>query len=169
MTRKILPLPPAARVRELLDYNPRTGIFKWRVSRGTAKAGSVAGWTHSAGYVYIRVDGIDYKAHRLAWLHYYGVAPADLIDHKDRDNGNNRINNLREATHAQNQQNKKVYANNKSGHKGVSWYPLRRKWRVRIQHNTKPILVGFFDTIEEAIKARKKVEKKLHTHAANIF
>ena len=119
--------------------------------------------------MYIRVDGVDYKAHRLAWMHYYGVAPADLLDHKDRNNGNNRINNLREATHAQNQQNKKVYSINRSGHKGVSWYPLRGKWRVRIQHNTKSILVGFFDTVEEAVKARKQVEKKLHTHAANIF
>jgi hypothetical protein len=86
----------------------------------------------------------------------------------DRNKSNNAIANLREATHAQNQQNKKTYANNLSGHKGVSWYSLRSKWRVRIQHNKRSILVGFFNTLEEAVHARRNAEAALHTHA-NFF
>ena len=168
MTRKILTLPTQARLQKLLDYNPRTGVFKRRISRGSAKAGAVAGSLHRTGYIYIRVDGVDYKAHRLAWVYHYGVPPKDLLDHVNRNKADNRIRNLREATHAQNQQNKKTYANNLSGIKGVSWYALRRKWRVRIQHNKKSILVGFFNDLAQAAQARKRAEKRLHTHA-NIF
>jgi hypothetical protein len=165
MTRKILPLPSQARLHELLDYDPLTGVFTWRMSRGTVRANTRAGWQHSTGYWYVRVDGVDYKLHRLAWMWVHGHAPAELIDHRDRNKSNNAIANLREATHAQNQQNKKTYANNFSGHKGVSWYALRSKWRVRIQHNRRSILVGFFSTLEEAVQARRNAEVLMHTHA----
>jgi hypothetical protein len=165
MTRKILPLPSQARLHELLDFDPLTGVFVWRMSRGTVRAGGRAGWFHSTGYWYVRVDGVDYKLHRLAWVWVHGSAPQALIDHIDRNKSNNAIDNLREATHAQNQQNKKTYANNLSGHKGVSWYPLRSKWRVRIQHDKRSILVGFFSTLTEAVQARRSTEAVLHTHA----
>jgi hypothetical protein len=168
VSRKILVLPTQARLQELFYYDAATGVFTRRVSRGTAKEGAVAGSVHCTGYVYIRVDGVDYKAHRLAWVYHYGTQPADLLDHINRNKADNRIDNLREATHAQNQQNKKTYANNLSGIKGVSWYPLRRKWRVRIQHNKQSILVGFFDALDEAAQARKLAEKQLHTHANNF-
>ena len=96
------------------------------------------------------------------------LGPKDLLDHKDRDPTNNRINNLRECTHAQNQQNKRTYSNNQSGVKGVSWYPRYGKWRVRIQHLGKPILVGMYADFDEACNARAQAQKQLHTHA-NIF
>jgi hypothetical protein len=165
MTRKIIPLPPQNVLHALLDYSPTTGVFTWRKSNGTAAAGREAGWLHKAGYVYIGLGGRNYKAHRLAWMYVYGVDPAGLLDHRDRDKTNNRIANLREVTDGQNNQNKQVYRNNASGHKGIGWYARRNAWRVRIQHEGAVHLIGFFKDIPSAIAARKAAEQALHTHA----
>ena len=165
MTRKIIPLPSQETLHALLQYEPATGVFRWRKSTGTAVAGSEAGWLHKAGYVYIGLGGRNYKAHRLAWMYVYGVDPSGLLDHKDRDKTNNRVANLREVTDGQNNQNKQVYRNNASGHKGVGWYAKRNAWRVRIQHEGAVRLVGFFKDIPSAVAARKAAEQALHTHA----
>jgi hypothetical protein len=166
MPHKIRKLPPLKRIKSLLAYTPDTGVFTWRQSRGTKKEGSVAGWQHSTGYWYIRLDGCDYKLHRLAWLYVYGKDPEGLLDHIDRNKSNNRITNLRTATHAQNQQNKKVYKNNRSGHKGIGWYAPTNKWRVRIQHEGTNRLLGYFIYLKDAVAARAAAEKKTHSHAA---
>jgi len=168
MSRKLTPLPPAERIRELLHYDASTGCFTWRVSRGTRRAGTVAGWRHSTGYWYIRIDGADYKLHRIAWVYVYGEAPAGFLDHIDRNPSNNRINNLREATHGENQQNKKAYANSLTGVKGVGWNKRMKKWRARIQHEGRIVLLGCFSSMQEAIDARKAAETALHTHAVKI-
>ena len=138
MARKINALPPLSVLRDLFTYDPHTGLLVWRKTQGTARAGREAGWIHQTGYVYVGVGGKSYKAHRIVWYMHYGKPPKDLLDHIDRDPTNNRISNLRECTHAENQQNKRTYANNLSGVKGVSWYPRYNKWRVRIQHRGRP-------------------------------
>lgn len=165
MTRKIIALPTQDELQALLNYDARTGQFTWRNSRGPVRAGAPAGWRHTNGYVYVGLYGRNYKAHRLAWMYVYGVDPDGLIDHKDRNPANNRIANLRVASEGQSNQNKRVYKNNASGHKGVGWYARRGLWRVRIQHENKIVLVGFFDSVERAVAARKAAEKRLHTHA----
>jgi hypothetical protein len=166
MTRKIIQLPTQAELRTLLAYDPDTGRFTWRVSRGTVRAGSPAGWLHKLGYVYIGLNGKNYKAHRLAWVYTYGTDPVGLIDHIDRNPANNGLANLRAVSDGQNNQNKRVYKNSASGHKGVGWYARRNLWRVRIQHENKVVLVGFFATVAHAVEARKAAEKQLHTHAS---
>lgn len=93
------------RVRELLVYDYQTGMFTWRVTRGEFIAGAVAGSLKREGYWRIGLDGKQYAAHRLAWAYVYGVWPKHGLDHRDRDKTNNRIDNLREATNAQNAQN----------------------------------------------------------------
>ena len=168
MARKLNPLPPLETLRALFDYDPDTGVLVWRKAQGTSRAGREAGWLHRSGYVYVGVGGKSYKAHRIIWYLHHGVPPADLIDHVDRDPTNNRIRNLRECTHAQNQQNKRTYANNLTGVKGVSWYARYGKWRVRIQHLGKPILVGMFADFGEACNARLQAQKHLHSHAKNF-
>ena len=67
------PHPTAARVRELLDYDPKTDTLRWKVSRGRAKAGSMAGSPDFAGNLQIRIDGRLYMAKQLARTHVSGV------------------------------------------------------------------------------------------------
>lgn len=166
MTRKLSALPSQQELHKLFTYNATTGVFVWRNSQGTAKAGTEAGWLHSSGYVYIGVHGRNYKAHRLAWVYVHGTAPNGLLDHKNRDKTDNRICNLRLVTDGQNNQNKKVYKNNGTGHKGVGWYAPRKLWRARIQHDSRVFLVGYYPTLEQAVAARRIAEQRLHTHAA---
>lgn len=109
---------------------------------------------------------MQYKAHRLAWVYVYGEAPVGLVDHVDRDVTNNRIKNLRDVTDGQSNQNKRVYKNSLSGHKGVGWYAPTGKWRVRIQHEGRVLALGHYNDLTAAIAARDKAEKALHTHAA---
>lgn len=96
----------AARVREILSYDPETGVFHWRVKRGTKNAGDIAG-CHDAclGYWRITIDDRVLYAHRLAWLWMTGEHPAVLIDHIDGDRTNNRWANLRDSDHGQNRRN----------------------------------------------------------------
>src|SRR5665213_3102737 len=100
-----------ARLKKLLHYDPLTGMFTWRITHGRHdrwKAGARAGNLHKSDRRWlIRIEGIRYKAHRLAWLYMTGRWPRDQIDHKDTDSSNNVFTNLREATNAQNQQNRR--------------------------------------------------------------
>ena len=69
-------------LRSLLDYNPDTGIFWWRMQPSrSVKAGAAAGSVSSKGYIVIRINGMKFMAHRLAWLHTHGVWPEHEIDH----------------------------------------------------------------------------------------
>lgn len=139
----------AERLHEVLCYYPRTGAFRWRVSRGPVAAGSLAGTTNHAGYIVISIDGHRYMAHRLAWFYVYGEWPADEIDHRYGVRNDNRLTKLRPATHAQNGQNRhKAYANNRSGFMGVS--KLGGRWRATIKVDDKQKSLGYFGTAEEA-------------------
>jgi hypothetical protein len=140
----------AERLRELLAYDPTSGGFAWRVDRGgLAKAGQIAGSRNGIGYVNIRVDGRDYSAHRLAWLHVTGAWPAGQIDHINGVRDDNRIANLREATNAQNQWNR-AHQGSVSGFKGVKWCKIQRKWRAELRKDGRKIHLGRFATAEEA-------------------
>src|SRR3990167_927341 len=99
------PIPTHERVRELLAYDRKTGIFRWKVVRHRVPIGSIAGSKHCDGYWQIRMDGHLYMAHRLAWLWVFGVWPITMIDHKNGDKACNCIENLREATKSQNKAN----------------------------------------------------------------
>lgn len=139
----------ADRLRELLDYDPETGVFTWRVSRSNVHAGTTAGSAHRVmGYRLIRVDGHKYMAHRLAWLYTTGRWPLGEIDHINRDGLDNRIVNLRDASRSQNAGNQKRRTTNTSGLKGAS--PLRGKWQGKICVRGEQIYLGLFDTPEAA-------------------
>ena len=162
MSEHIVPRPEltAEKLRELLHYDPATGIFTWKVrTANQVKAGDVAG-SPSGGYLQIMVLSRLYKAHRLAWLYTSGEWPKDQLDHVNRVRTDNRISNLREATNKQNQQNTGKRRDNTSGHPGVYWYKRISKWQAQITHNQKHIHLGSFTTVEEAIAARKAGELK---------
>ena len=150
----------AEKLRELLHYEPATGIFTWKVRTSTrVKAGDAAGCLDGPGYLQIKVCSRKYRAHRLAWLYMYGEWPEDQLDHVNRVRTDNRIANLRDVSHKQNMQNASKSSNNTSGHPGVVWDKSISKWRAQIMHNYKRIYLGLFTTLEEALSARKAAEK----------
>lgn len=152
----------AQRLRDVLLYDPETGVFRWALSRGSrAAAGAVAGWLDDKGYVRIQVDGHTCFAHRLAWLHCYGEWPDAHIDHRDGDPSNNRIDNLRAATRSQNMTNqRRAQANNKLGLLGV--IRDKRKFRAQIRVNGRLRSLGSFATPEQAHEAYLAAKAHLH-------
>ena len=70
-----------AQLKELLEYNPDTGVFTWIKLIGGIKAGSVAGCKNNEGYVCITVKQRSYKAHRIAHLYMTGKFPKNDIYH----------------------------------------------------------------------------------------
>lgn len=150
-------------LREILSYDPETGIFRWIKARGPRSAGAVAGWVKpGAGYIYIRLGTRNYPAHRLAFLYMEGCLPSHTVDHRNGIRDDNRWKNLRHATAAENARNKSVSAANKSGYIGVCKPAGRNKWRAQIGANGRNIRLGCFDTREEAARAYEEASRKLH-------
>lgn len=151
------------RLKKLLNYDKDSGIFTWAKNRGRSSKGSVAGHLSYNGYVYIKIDGKNYSAHRLAWL-YENAQLSDLqIDHINRIRNDNRISNLREVTPLENQQNHSKHKTNKSGIVGVHWCKRDQKWVAGISYKNKSITIGVFNTKEEAAEARTEAKAKYHT------
>lgn len=153
-----------ARVKELLHYNPDTGVFTWiKKSKKSIPIGAIAGSRHNQGYSSLRIDYKRYLAHRIAWLYVFGEMPVGFVDHINRDRSDNRISNLRIVTRSENQQNHKLRKDNTSGFSGISRDRRSGKWHARIWINGKSSNVGLFQTIGEAIDARQKAEKKFYS------
>lgn len=138
-----------------LDYNPETGELIWsrRVSRRTLP-GTIAGSVYKSGHRYISWKRSAYQAHRIAWLKYYGKQPGPLVDHKDQDPSNNRIENLRNATRSVNNMNKPA--------KGV--YRDGRMWRAMIRINGKLIQLYRGPDHNEAVRARQRAVDEYLSH-----
>jgi len=141
------------RLRELLDYNPETGVFRWRAPRRGVmrKSAGVAGVLFSKGYRYIGIEGRKYYAHRLAWFYAHGRWPACQIDHINGLRDDNRIANLREATSRDNNRNSKPKV---LGRKGIRL--MGRKWAARIKVDGRGVHLGMFATAEAAHAAYRK-------------
>lgn len=148
------------RVRELLEYTEDTGVFIWRVSRGLAKVGQVAGSKHSEGYWTIRLDRKLEYAHRLVFLYLQGYIP-DEIDHINGCRHDNRACNLRPASRAENNHNAKLRKDNTSGVKGVTWHRRLGKWQAQIQENGKHVSLGCYDSVEEAARAVRGARQRV--------
>lgn len=144
------------RLKELLQYDPETGVFTWRVANGSrAKCGDVAGGIDKHGYVRIGVDGARYKGHRLAWLYMTGEWPALDVDHRDMDRANNAWVNLRHADRRQNMANTGCRANNSCGFKGVH-VTRHGNYAASIHLSGVKSHLGTFPTAEEAHAAYVK-------------
>lgn len=140
-------------VRELLDYDPVTGIFRWRrFMNRKAPKGSIAGSSKKLGYREIRIMGNAYQAHRIAWLHVFGNMPVNVIDHVDGDPSNNAIANLREATRTENNRNRHA--------RGFSFIPRDNTFNARIRVDGKLLHLGCFKTEEEARTAYLEATEK---------
>ena len=126
-----------------------------------------AGTHHGKGYTKTCINYQDYYNHRLIFMMHYGYIPAH-IDHIDGNPANNRVENLREATMAENQHNRGIQKNNSSGVKGVSWHKHSKKWAVQMRINNQYKHLGYFKDIELAelvsIEARNKFHKEFACH-----
>ena len=157
----------AQQLRERLDYAPDTGQFTRRHNVKGYFAGTVAGTTNAQGCRAIHIKGFDYKAHRLAWLHYYGKWPREEIDHEDGDPLNNRIDNLREATSTQNKRNRHVArSDSKTGVRGVREQNGKFYGRYRLNGSNR--YVGGHATIAEAEAALKAAREKAYGEFAGM-
>ena len=153
------------RLKELLNYDPETGVFTWRKTVGSRGiAGSVAGSLRKNGYVSIMVDKTSVYAHRLAWLYVYGEMPSKEIDHINHSKTDNSISNLRCVSHAQNGKNTSIPSDNKSGAVGVIKDKINNKWMAYINANGKRIHLGRFVEFDKAVAARKDAELKFGFH-----
>jgi hypothetical protein len=148
------------RLKRWLKYNQITGVFTWIEQRQHIKAGSVAGSVKKSGYIEIKLDGVSYQAHRLAWLYVYGEMPSSCIDHIDMDKTNNRFRNLRQATAAENLRNRKARKDSATGQKGV--YAAANRFKAQITVDGKRIHLGCYATKEEAAEAYAKGAAEHH-------
>lgn len=148
----------AERVRELFNYDPETGIIECKISRRKARAGSIAGKLTWHGYLRTEVEGKKYYNHLLAWLFVHGEWPPDEIDHIDRDKTNNRISNLRLATHAQNKRNSPGRRKTLKG----AYRRSNGSWRSQLRYDGALLELGTFKTEQEAHEAYKRTAERLY-------
>jgi HNH endonuclease/AP2 domain len=164
------PMPSQEEVNKLLRYEPDTGKFFWRVDIGRwgrIKAGSRADSDRGDRYRRVHIGRRHYLGHRLAWLLARGTLPKGEIDHINGDPADNRLSNLRLATHAQNLMNSGKRINNTSGFKGVSRDHSTR-FRATIWLGGKQRYLGSFVTREEAYTAYCKAAQELHGEFARL-
>jgi len=152
-----------SRLKKLFRYDHEAGVFVRIISTSSnAHAGDIAGCIGNRGYVQINISGRIYVAHRLVWLYVHGRWPVDEIDHKNGIRDDNRLKNLREATRAENQQNRSIISSNTSGYPGVDWNKRKMKWRARISINGQKKWLGYFDSPENAATAYQDAKHQIH-------
>lgn len=152
---------------KLFEY--REGKIYWREDRGSQKCkGKMAGTLNNDGYSKVRVRelGGSIGVHRVIYCMQHGYMP-DFIDHINGIRDDNRIENLRAVTQAQNNLNCKTYTNNTSGIKNVSWFKNNKKWGVSVSVNNKRKFLGLFEDLELADLVAIEARNKYHGAYAN--
>lgn len=169
MTEQQLAAIRQADLKQILWYDPETGLFRWRHERNNRKIKpwTVAGSPDNKGHIKIQIGKQMHRAHRLAWLYMTGEFPAQQIDHKNLVKSDNRWCNLREADAKQNQWNTTLRTDNKSGVKGVHFCKTWKRWVASVKVNGVRHHVGRFATVEEAAKAVIEFRKANHGEYAN--
>ena len=146
-----------AELKNLFDYVGGQLIAKTNSNK--RKVGDALSSQTDKGYLRSSVSGKSYRVHRLVFLYHHGYMP-EQVDHIDGNRTNNRIENLREATSSQNNQNRK--ATGSSGIKGVVWHKQSKKWVASICVNRKSVHLGSFLSIEEAALVASRARQSAH-------
>lgn len=146
----------------VIGYCPSTGKFMWLQTGPGRRKGTETGHVTDKGYVNVLYGGKHVSGHRLAWRIMTGKWPSKEIDHINRKKSDNRFENLREATRAENSRNVAMRSHNSCGFKGVYWSRSKRKWRARIMKDGKAIYLGHFDAPEAAARAYADAAEKYH-------
>ena len=147
----------------VIDETSASGLRN-KIKRNGVKAGDVSGAATNGGYWKVMVNGVFYKVHRIVYALHHGIDPGFLIvDHINRNKQDNRVNNLRLVSRQINGINADIYSHNTTGIKGVSSVKKGAtvKFRARITLNGICKHLGYFDTAEEAKKAREVAENQL--------
>lgn len=166
-----------------LRYEPQTGRLFWKerspelfAAGNTSKesvcktwnkrfAGKEAFTASNTGYRYGAIFAQLYLAHRVIWLMVHKAWPEDQIDHINGDRADNRIKNLRAVTNRQNCKNQCARSDNSTGVTGVYWFKRDSRWVSSITSDGKTVHLGYFDSFEDAVNARKIAEAQLGFHA----
>ena len=143
-----------------LTYDKDSGNIQWICNKGVRKTGDAAGRIGRDGYLWTTFNGHRFANHRLAWLLTYGRFPEEHLDHINQDKTDNRIQNLRECTHAENCQNREIYQTNKWGFAGIAI--ARNKYKAVIQVGSVKKSIGVWDTPEQAHAVYLAVKEALH-------
>ena len=155
------------RLKELLHYDPDTGVLRrtHAMDRGhnIYEKDFIPKSITPAGYLQIGLFKYPYLVHRLTFLYVEGRWPHE-IDHIDGDRLNNKWLNLREVDPATNRRNMGIPINNRSGVRGVYWYPRYQKWEATIGKGGEHFYLGRYDSFDDAVAARLTAEKNLDFH-----
>lgn len=178
------PLPSIAALRQLITYDPATGVLSWLARTPEMFAGrteaarckTCACWNgrYAGKPALIGIDGYGYfqgpvmgrylKAHRVSWALHHGAWPEQSINHRNGDHRDNRIANLRDVSHRVCHQNAKLSKRNTSGTAGVCWNRRMQRWQAFIKRDGKTRNLGTFMSREEAAAVRKSAEIELGFH-----
>lgn len=146
--------------KELLNkiFRYVDGKLFWKISTSKKQlAGKIAGYKNSNNRWVICIDGKNYYRHRLVYMMHRGNCPTNLdVDHLDTDKTNDRIENLALKTRSYNKRNVPINSNNTSGFTGVYKRKDTGKWQAQITVNGKNTHLGYFDSFEDAVEARKR-------------
>ena len=153
-------------LQEIFSYD--NGNLYWKnIKSKKVKTGQRVGYVGTQGYMCVQVLRKTYSLHRLIWIFHNGTIENNYtIDHIDRNILNNKIENLRIATHSQNSQNSGKKPNNTSGYKNVYWCKEKQKWRVWCIAQRKKRHGGSYVSIDDAVKAAILLRKKFHQEFA---
>ena len=158
------------RLKELLSYDCKSGLFARHPSYSKSAWKSVVGTIDREGYVRIGLDKIVYRAHRLAWFYVHGIWPSGQIDHINGDKADNRIENLRDVSQTINQHNRKrANKSNACGILGVR--KVKNKsghWMARIGFDGKQIHLGTYKNNEQAQAAFLAAKEKFYPNVMTM-
>jgi hypothetical protein len=145
----------ASLARELFDYDEETGLLRWKISPASnVFAGTEAGSVSIRGYKRLVYKQRWYLVHRVVWLVATGAWPKNGLDHLNGNTSDNRLCNLREASHRSNAQNCKIH---REGHlPGTTFNKKAGRWYAQVRDGKKKVYLGAYDTNEEAHEAYKK-------------
>ena len=169
------PLPSPEVLRQLLHYEPETGKLFWKPRDISLFEGKYRQRAHAIfaarfegkealtadngyGYKQGRIFDKLHMAHRVIWALVHGEWPSQDVDHINGNRSDNRAENLRAVSRTENMRNARRPNHNTSGHIGVRWQPNAGKWRARIKVDRRTIHVGYFDSLDAAVAARKEAE-----------
>ena len=141
-------------LHELFEY--KDGELVWNINKGTAKIGDVAGCLDTQGYIQTSINSKPYRTHRLIYIYHNGDIPKGLqVDHINGIRNDNHIENLRLATHQENQWNR-------TKAKGYTWNKRNNKWNAQIKVNGKRKHLGLFYNEDDAHQAYLNAKDELH-------